>query len=190
MALHEKVVELLKSANDPEYKSTHWPQLTYAVACQEAGRLDLGDRLLREALAQMRRQPDSFWRRRATANTLGWLARNLVLQKRHAEAEPLAREAVAFYDRHWADEHRRFLLVSVLGEALVGQQKYGEAEPLLLQSYEGMLKGKPVEVTGEGRRLLAEAGERIVRFYALTGQPEQARAWREKLRPDRPASGR
>jgi hypothetical protein len=28
---------------------------------------------------------------------------------------------------------------------------------------------------------LTEAGERLIRFYEVTGQPEEARAWREKL---------
>ena len=30
-------------------------------------------------------------------------------------------------------------------------------------------------------RQLAEMGERVVRFYEMTKQPEKARAWREKL---------
>jgi hypothetical protein len=38
------------------------------------------------------------------------------------------------------------------------------------------------------KRYLAAAGERVVRFYEATNQPDQARAWREKLRPTGPTN--
>jgi hypothetical protein len=69
----------------------------------------------------------------------------------------------------------------MLGEALLGQQKYSAAEPLLLQGYEGMKQREaqipePVKITR-----LTEATERIVQLYEATRQPEKARAWRAKL---------
>ena len=74
--------------------------------------------------------------------------------------------------------------------SLLGQKKYEEAESLLLQGYEGM---KELEATLRvpQRLLVAEAGSRVVRFYELTNQPENARVWREKVNAKLPnaASG-
>jgi hypothetical protein len=69
----------------------------------------------------------------------------------------------------------------VLGAALLGQKKYADAEPLLLQGYGGMRQLENGMPEGERRRLLTDAVERVVRFYEVTEQPEKARAWREKL---------
>jgi hypothetical protein len=141
----------------------------------------LADQLLREA-----REPEvegdnpGMWQLRK-ANTRGWQAVNLLMREQSAEAEPLAREAVAIFDRQQGDVQRRFYWVSVLGAVLSGQERYAEAEPLLLEGYEGMKQRESVTRANERRRI-AEAGERLVRFYETTGQPEQASAWREKLK--------
>jgi tetratricopeptide (TPR) repeat protein len=179
MALHEKLLELSKATIGPEHPNTLWCMRTFAQTCQRAGKLGRADRLLHETLELERRQQVSPRQRNTMANTLGWLAVNLLLQHRPGEAEPLAREAVAM---NQTEQGRHFYWMSVLGAALVGQQKYAEAEPLLLQGYEGMKEREALSPAGE-KRLLAEAGERIVRYYEATNQPDKARAWREKLRP-------
>jgi hypothetical protein len=110
------------------------------------------------------------------------------LRQQYTAAEPPARDAVAFFEKQRPEDPRRFYWVSVLGDVLCGQQKYAEAEPLLLQGYQGIKQREAIIHAGERRRL-SEAGERVVRFYEVTGQPEKARTWREKLdltkRPDR-----
>jgi hypothetical protein len=70
--------------------------------------------------------------------------------------------------------------MSVLGAALLGQQKYIEAAPLLLQGYEGMNQPKAI-MTGHERRRMAQAGEWVLRYYEATNRPEKASAWRGKL---------
>jgi hypothetical protein len=67
---------------------------------------------------------------------------------------------------------------------LLGQQKYVAAESLLLQGYDG-LKQREARLPPRERRGLVEAGERVVRLYELTNQPEKARAWREKLQKEK-----
>ena len=69
----------------------------------------------------------------------------------------------------------------LLGETLAGQQKYADAEPLLLRGYEGMKAGEASHHVADLR--IRDAGERVVRFYEATGQPEKAREWRAKLPP-------
>ncbi len=182
MALYEKLLEHHRSTLGPEESPPVWPMVTYAQVCQLAGKFDQADRLLREALELLRKNKKSLHNRNDTANALGWLALNLLLQQRFEEAEPFAREAVAL---HQIEAHRRFCWVSVLGAVLLGQQKYAEAEPLLLQGYEGM-RQREVMLPIEERRLLVAAGERVVRFYEVTNQPEKARAWRERVKPKLP----
>lgn len=72
---------------------------------------------------------------------------------------------------------------SLLGAVLLGQQRYAEAEPLILQGYEGVKRREADQHFTELD--IIEAGERVVRFYEVTNQPEKARAWREKLREDK-----
>src|SRR5438270_12657752 len=50
VALHEKVLELRQTTDDPDA----WFLWTYGIACQGAGRLDQADILFRKALAQYR----------------------------------------------------------------------------------------------------------------------------------------
>ena len=156
---------------------------TFAEACQRAGDLDRADQLLRDALELHRKKEDSLIRRNNIANQLGWLALNLLLQERHGDAERTAREAIALDQR---EKYRRFYWMSVLGAALLGQKKYADAEPLLLQGYGGMKQWETGRPAGERRRLLSDAGEWVVRFYEVTGQSEKAREWREKIKCDRP----
>jgi serine/threonine protein kinase len=178
MALHEKLLKLRKSTCGAGDGSTIRCMLTFAQACQRAGKLDRADQLLRDALEQLQKTKDSLNWQNGTANALGWLGVNLLLQERYGDAEQVLREAIGI---NQIEKNRHYYWVSALGAVLLSQKRYAEAEPLLLQGYEGM---KSVEASlRAGRRRLNEAGERVVRFYEATGQPENARAWREKLGP-------
>jgi serine/threonine protein kinase len=187
MELHEKVLAGLKSTYGPEHKSMNWPMQSFALACQRVGKFDRADQLLRAFLERNDRQKDSLMVRNGRANALGFLAVNLLLQERFDEAEPFARKAIAT-DQY--ETHRRLYWMSVLGAVLLGQKKYEQAEPLLLQGYEGM-KQYEATLRAAERPLVAEAGAWVVRFYELTNQPEKARVWQEKVNAKLPdgASG-
>ncbi len=102
------------------------------------------------------------------------------MQEQHGDAERIAREAIAIDQ---IEQYRCFYWMSVLGAALLGQKKYADAEPLLLQGYEGMRQLQTGFRAGD-RHLLTDAGERVVHFYEVTGQAEKAREWRQKLLKD------
>jgi hypothetical protein len=68
----------------------------------------------------------------------------------------------------------------MLGDSLLAQKKYGDAEPLLLAGYEGMSQ-REAKIPAQGKVCLTEAVERLVQFYEATGNQEQADAWRRKL---------
>jgi tetratricopeptide (TPR) repeat protein len=152
-----------------------------AVAYQDAGRFDQAEPLLVERLDRARstnppQSPD-------TAARLAELGRNRLLQRQYTTAEPLLRECLAIRTEKLPDDWLRFNAMSMLGGSLLGQGKYAEAEPLLLQGYEGM-KQREAKIPAAGKRRLPEAVERIVHLYDTTGRAEQARAWRAKLPAD------
>jgi hypothetical protein len=67
----------------------------------------------------------------------------------------------------------------MLGGALLGQGRYAEAEPLLLDGYEGM-KEREESIPANGRDRLLEARERLVRLFEASGDEVRAARWREK----------
>jgi hypothetical protein len=72
----------------------------------------------------------------------------------------------------------------MLGEALLGQKKYAEAEPLLVKGYEGMKaraerRGQPGGPPAQER--LAEALRPLVQLSDETHRPEEAARWRGEL---------
>jgi eukaryotic-like serine/threonine-protein kinase len=75
-----------------------------------------------------------------------------------------------------SDDWRLFKARSLLGGALSGQEKYAEAEPLLVQGYEGM-KRREAQIPPQGRPFLTEAAERL---YEAKGELEKAAEWRKK----------
>jgi eukaryotic-like serine/threonine-protein kinase len=61
-----------------------------------------------------------------------------ILQAKYSDAEPPARENLQFSREKRPDTWQRFRAESLLGAALAGQKKYGEAEPLLSEGYRGL----------------------------------------------------
>jgi tetratricopeptide (TPR) repeat protein len=99
------------------------------------------------------------------------LAVSIALQGKHAEAEPLLREALLELDEsrwtyHWVS--------GLLGACLAGLGNFEEAEPLLLESYEQM---DPPEALRMHKR---DALERIVSLYEAWGREDRAAEWRTR----------
>ena len=64
----------------------------------------------------------------------------------------------------------------MLGETLLGQKKYADAEPLLLKGYEGMKKReKTIPKGGETR--IPEALDRLIELYTATNKPDEVKKW-------------
>jgi eukaryotic-like serine/threonine-protein kinase len=155
-----------------------------AVAYRGAGRLDRAIPLYEQGLRTQRAKLGEDH-----PNTLAFrlnLARAYILIGKPAQAETLLREALATHEKKNPDDWLTFETRSLLGGSLLGQQKYVEAEPLLLQGYEGM-KAREVKIPSPNKKRLAEAGRRIVDLYGASGKPEKASAWKAKLgMPDLP----
>jgi hypothetical protein len=112
----------------------------------------------------------------------------LLKQERWAEAESTLRECLKIRQAKVSDDWSRFNAESILGASLLGQNKYAEAEPLLLSGYEGM-KAREAKIESPSKDQLAEAGARIAQLYEAWGKPEKAAEWRTRLglAPELPA---
>jgi len=126
------------------------------------------------------------------AGVLAQAGLTLLLAKAWTDAEPILRECLTLREKLAANAIPQVLpwqvanVRSMLGEALFGQEKYAEAEPLLLAGYTG-LKEHEATIPPEGKIRLTEAVQRLVDFYGATGQAEKADEWRKKLDETKPA---
>jgi hypothetical protein len=101
-------------------------------------------------------------------------------EQRYGNGERLLREALNTLGKNRPGDWRRYNAESLLGAALSGQQRYADAEPLLLSGYAGLTQRKDTIPSTEKSRM-AETGEWIVQLYRTWGQPEKANAWQARL---------
>lgn len=111
------------------------------------------------------------------------LALAYVSERKFAEAEPLAREALEFNRKKQPDDWQGFRAESLLGASLAGEKKYAEAEPLLLSGYQGMLERKNRMAVPDWCNL-DRASEWIVQLYTAWGQPGKAAEWKHRSKAE------
>ncbi len=121
------------------------------------------------------------------ANGLAYLGRNLLQQRKFAQAESTLRECLAIRETQEPDAWTTFHAQSLLGGALLAEQKYDAAESLLLAGYNGM-KQRKTDIPAEARFRLAEAVNQLIQLYAETGQREKAEQWEQARDPPGSAS--
>ena len=129
------------------------------------------------AAAKKRDGPGSL----AYADELAKVGGDLVARNRHVVAEPFLRESAAILQNKQPESLTNFLAQSLLGEVLLEQKTYANAEPLLIQGYEGLKAREGQMPPLYARHRVTEAGQRIVRLYEVWGKAEKAAEWRTKL---------
>jgi serine/threonine protein kinase/tetratricopeptide (TPR) repeat protein len=97
------------------------------------------------------------------------------------KAESHWRELAAYWkDKAGANSLQHAAQLVPLGNNLLDQMRYDDAEPLLLQSYDSLARqGGVVNQT-----VLTAAMEAIVKLYESTGQQDKAQQWRKKLQAE------
>jgi hypothetical protein len=121
----------------------------------------------------------------ATRSGAESLGRIRMIQKRWAEAEALLRESLNSRDAEGPYSWQMSLRRAELGQVLMEESKFAEAEPLLVAGYRGLVERKAVVPAIVSIR---QAGERIVQLYDRWGKPDQAAQWRKELAAGEPAS--
>jgi serine/threonine protein kinase/tetratricopeptide (TPR) repeat protein len=156
-----------------------------AGAYLDAGRRTDAIVLFEEALSRRRTKLGSSHPN--TLQSMTGLAR-ACLSTKPAQAETLLRECLAIREKEEPADWNTPYTRSLLGAALLAQQNYLQAEPLLLGGYHDM-KALETKFQAQLKRRLPEAGARIVEFYEAWGKREKAEVWRDKLGLSRSSRG-
>jgi tetratricopeptide (TPR) repeat protein len=176
-ALFSQTLKTWSRVLGPDHPSTLNTLSDFTSMYQHQGKYALAETYAAQALAGRRHalgpeHPDTM----ASAADLG-LA--YVSQGKFTESEPLAREAMEFSRKKQPDDWQGFRAETLLGASLAGRKKYAEAEPLLLEGYQGMVARKDkIEVLNWYH--LDRAREWIVQLYQQWGKPGKAAEWKKK----------
>jgi tetratricopeptide (TPR) repeat protein len=167
-----------KETHGLAHEDTHTAISHLAILHRKQGTPHLSEPLLRESVAFVRDHPGqgSY----LYANELGYLAENLLDQKKYAAAEPFARECLAIRVKNKPNGWTTFFTRFMVGSSLAGQKKYADAEPFLEQGYVGM-KGHVAKMPQADKDELTIVVKRLVQLYDSSGQREKAAEWRKKL---------
>src|SRR5262249_47235449 len=126
---------------------------------------------------------------RSLAGALALFGHALLRAGRPAKAEPVLRECLDIRRKRDPNLWTTFSLQSVLGQTLLDQKKHSDAEPLLVQGYEG-LKQRESTIPKEAKVQLTEALQRIVRLYEEWDKKDEAARWRKELEARTPSHQR
>jgi serine/threonine protein kinase len=205
--LADKTLRVFRHVEGDQHFSSLTAIQILARARQLQGRYAEASPLLEEAERGYRRLADQDVGR--LASVLGIIGHNLVLEQKYAEAETPLRECLAIREKRLPHGSNFWLALSprgaarehafakcLLGASLSGRKRYAEAEPLLVQGYEGV---KPQPGFGEdttpfAQRRKVEALGWLVQHYEEWGKPDEAARWRKELEAAKaaakPADGR
>jgi tetratricopeptide (TPR) repeat protein len=116
----------------------------------------------------------------ATTDTPGAIGELRLQQKQYSEAERLLREAVSGQNK-MGESWTKYKYQALLGRSLAGQRKYGEAEPLLLSGYDGLV-GREAPIPSEVRFNAGQAAASIIQLYRDWGNTDKLAEWLNKVR--------
>jgi hypothetical protein len=143
-------------------------------------------------VAALRQSADDKVMQVIEANNLAGKGLVLLQQKKWGEAESVIRACLALREKVQPDAWNTFNSQVQLGGALLGQNKFEEAEPLLRKGYEGM-KQREKTIPLEAARRITEALDRLIELAVATNKPDEANKWRAeraKYSATRPAGRR
>jgi tetratricopeptide (TPR) repeat protein len=173
VAQYERALALREAAqgqNDPE-TATCRNQL--AVAYRLAGRTAEASRLF-----------DRNDNSPTHASALFIRGSMLLFEKNAPEAELKLRACLTIRQKVAPKSWATFDTMSTLGEALLDQQKFADAEPLLIAGYDG-LKEHEASIPEADRSRLTKATERLLKLYESSGKKDKAMRWRVQLESGR-----
>lgn len=108
-----------------------------------------------------------------------FLARNLLRQAKGVEAEAILRDVLTIRRKQEPEGWATFSAASMLGESLLIQKKTSEAEPLLVEGFQGLRKALyRSAAAGAAQQLLPDAARRLVTLYDQTDRRPEGDKYR------------
>jgi serine/threonine protein kinase/tetratricopeptide (TPR) repeat protein len=178
MPLLVETLQLRKAKLGPTHVETLISMNNLALGYSEDGRLNDAVLLYEQTRKLMKSTLGS--EHADTLNTLNNLAAAYLTLKRWTEAGETARECLAVQEKKAPQNWPRYFAMSQLGAALAGQEKYAEAEPLLIQGYQG-LKAREAKLPARYWRRINVGATRIIDLYEAWGKKAKAEEWKLKL---------
>lgn len=112
------------------------------------------------------------------AGLITQVSKALLKCQQFASAEEMLRESLSIRKDKEPEKWTTFNTMSMLGGALLGQKKYGDAEPFLLQGYEGM-KAREKTIPPQASTRIPEALDRLIELYTATNKPDEVKKYQE-----------
>ncbi len=177
-ALYSQTLEIRRRVSGPDHFDTATDFYGLATTYEHEGKYAQAEAAFRQSLEIYRRLsgPDKPY----TVRTMIGLAGVYVSLGKFSEGETLARDAVKIEEQNPPDNWRRFYAEILLGASLAGEKKYAEAEPILLDGYQGSVAQKD-RISTELLDVLDRAPDWIVRLYTDWGKPEKAAEWQQRI---------
>jgi tetratricopeptide (TPR) repeat protein/tRNA A-37 threonylcarbamoyl transferase component Bud32 len=176
-ALYKENLRVARRVLGPEHTGTLNYLLDFASVYQRQGKYSSAEDLAAQALAGRRHTLGTEHPRTITAE--GDLALACLSQGKFSESESLSREALELNRKVQPDDWEYFRAESLLGVSFTGEKKYAEAEPLLLEGYQGMMARRNKSAIPE-REDLDRVRDWLFQLYQAWGKPGKAAEWRKK----------
>jgi eukaryotic-like serine/threonine-protein kinase len=175
--LFTEALDISRRVLGPEHTLTLGFLSDFSTMYQRQGQYAFAETYAAQVLAG-RQRPGSSEDPADIQSAMCNLALIYVSEGKFAEGERLARQTLEFDEKNQLNNWERFRAASLLGASLAGQKKYTDAEPLLLQGYQGMSSQK--DKMGVAYLYhLDRAREWLVQLYQALGKPEKAAAWQK-----------
>ncbi len=167
-SLYQRALAIRRETLGWDHPEITWTLNRYGWLLFETGQVDSAASLAREVLR--RRGPTLPDAHPMVASTLVLEGRVALSQQRPRDAERALREALTLRQRTLPDDHWLLALNrNILVDALVGQGRYAEAEPLAIESYATLMAAQ-----GPSDLVRREAADRLHRMYLAMGRPAEA----------------
>jgi serine/threonine-protein kinase len=189
LPLLEETLAKRKLALGPDHSETLTSMNNLATAYQADGQLEKALPLLEETLAKLKVKlgPDHRHTLLSMIN-LGdayeAAAKSAMQEKKYAAAEVLLRDCLKLRRQVLPNAWTTFHTQSLIGGSLLGQKKLAEAQPLLLEGYEGMQQ-RASQIPAAAKFRLVEAAQCLVDLYVAGDRPDQAAIWRKTVAAER-----
>jgi serine/threonine protein kinase/tetratricopeptide (TPR) repeat protein len=172
-SLYREALEIRKTLLSPAHPSVGNSLERLGTVLTEQNRFAEAELVYGEAVA-VRRQVFGN-EHPSLAVVLSEFGTTLRVQGKFEPAESAYRESLAIRQKKIPDEWYTFYTRCVLGETLLAQKKFDEAEPLLLQAYKGLKQQEGTIPIAESKKVMKKASDLLTRFYKETGRTNPIR---------------
>jgi serine/threonine protein kinase/tetratricopeptide (TPR) repeat protein len=176
--LSREALEMRRKLLGNEHEDVTLSVNSLSAILRQEGKLSEAEKLCSERLVELRARPE--FQDPHMVTLLASLGRTRLMAGKFTEAEDPVRECLGIREKSLPDDWRTLATRSLLGDVLLGQKRYTEAEPLLVAAYEGMNQ-RQADIRIQNKRFLKEALLSLVQLCEATSRTNEATVWKQKI---------